>query len=293
LQEALGLGPDAPNWAMAYKFAPERVSTRVNAITIQVGRTGVLTPVAELEPVELKGSTIARASLHNRDEIRRRDVRVGDYVFVEKAGEIIPAISGIDRERRAADLPPFVFPDHCPACGAEIVSLPDEAAVRCPNGACPAQLRRRLEYFAGKNGVQIEGLGPATIDALVSSGAIQTIADLYRLRPDDVKTLRGNNGARLLASIEQSRCAELWRFINGLGISGVGPAGAKVLARRFPGLRELSRTTRADFFAGETLREPGLSAKASEAVAAFFAQPQNRTMIDAMLACGVAPVLPR
>jgi DNA ligase (NAD+) len=293
LQRALGVGPDAPNWAMAYKFAPERVSTRVTAITIQVGRTGVLTPVAELEPVELKGSTIARASLHNRDEIRRRDVRVGDYVFVEKAGEIIPAISGVDRARRPADLPAFVFPDHCPACGAEVVSLPGEAAVRCPNSACPAQLRRRLEYFGGNQGVEIEGLGPATIDALVSSEAIQTIADLYGLQPDNVKMLGRSTGSRLLAAIEQSKRAELWRFVNGLGIPRVGPAAAKALARHFGGLRELSQATKEDLFDGGKPRVRGVSRNAGEAVIAFFAQPANRGIVETMIASGVEPISPK
>jgi DNA ligase (NAD+) len=158
-QREVGVGESAPRWAVAYKFATERAETRLRAITIQVGRTGVLTPVAELEPVVLAGSTVARATLHNREEIARRDVRAGDFVYVEKAGEIIPALVGVNRARRPAEAVAFIFPKECPACGTAVVQRVGEVAVRCPGAACPAQLRRRIEHFASKAGGTSRGWG--------------------------------------------------------------------------------------------------------------------------------------
>jgi DNA ligase (NAD+) len=289
LQEQLGVTNQAPLWAMAFKFAPERGETRLKAITWQVGRTGVLTPVAELEPVQLGGSTVARASLYNRGEITRRDLRVGDMVYVEKAGEIIPTITGVDLSRRAAESRPGVFPATCPACQAALIQPGDGLAVRCPNAVCPAQVKRRLEYFASAAGVDIPGLGPALIDKLVDQGRIKSAADLYRLRREDLRAL-GNNGEksadRLLAAIEKSKHAELWRFINGLGIPQMGERTAQDLARRFGGLDALARAERKDFSAagGTRLGEATISA-----ILAHFAQPANRAVVAALLDAGVHP----
>src|SRR5208283_1147518 len=161
LQREAGSTSKAPRWAMAYKFAAERAETRLLSITVQVGRTGVLTPVAELEPVLLAGSTVSRATLHNSDEIARKDIRIGDYVFVEKAGEVIPAVVGVNGSRRAPTCVPYIFPRKCPACGTAVVQAEGEVALRCPNYECPVQVRRRVRHFASKACVDIDGLGEA------------------------------------------------------------------------------------------------------------------------------------
>ncbi|OHE83325.1 MAG: DNA ligase (NAD(+)) LigA, partial [Verrucomicrobia bacterium RIFCSPLOWO2_12_FULL_64_8] len=231
-QREAGSTSKAPRWAIAYKFAAERAETRLNAVTVQVGRTGVLTPVAELEPVFLAGTTVARATLHNRDEIARKDIRVGDYVFIEKAGEIIPAVVGVDLERRPKEAQPYEFPRKCPVCGTRAVQVEGEVAWRCPNYDCPVQVRRRVQHFASKGGVDVEGLGEAMVDTLVEKGWVRNIADLYRLKRDDLLTLGQSvekSTDNLLAAIEASKRAELWRFINGLGIAHVGSAAAKDL----------------------------------------------------------------
>ena len=284
-QRELGVGESAPRWAVAYKFAPERAETRLRAITIQVGRSGVLTPVAELEPVVLAGSTVARATLHNRDEIARRDLRVGDFVYVEKAGEIIPALAGVNRARRSAEAVPFVFPTACPACGTGVVQRAGEVAVRCPGAACPAQLRRRIEHFASKAGVDIEGLGPAMIDALVERGVVQELADLYRLRPDDVVAPGKNPGKsaeRLLAAIAASRRAELARVLYGLGIPQVGAVAARELARECGSLEAVAAL-------GEKTPAAGASAVV-RAAAAHFAEPRHRAGVKELIAAGLRPM---
>ena len=209
IQDALGVSDEAPRWAVAFKYPPDRVTTRLKAITLQVGRTGVITPVAELEPVKIGGTTVARATLHNADEIARRDLRVGDYVFVEKAGEIIPAITGVDVERRGEGVAVFVFSEKCQVCDTGLVR--EGAVVRCPNGKCVAQVKRRIEFFAAPAGVGIKGLGPALIERLVESGKIKGVADVYKLTREDVPE-------RVLAEIERSRTAELERFLAGLGV---------------------------------------------------------------------------
>lgn len=209
-QRELGAGEEAPRWAVAYKFPPERVSSRVKAITLQVGRTGVVTPVAELEPARVGGTLVSRATLHNADEIARRDVRVGDWVFLEKAGEVIPAITGVDATRRGADSAAFVFPAECGECGTGFVR--EESTVSCPNAKCLAQVRKRVEFFASREGAGIRGLGPALIARLVAEGKVAGVADIYRLtRADGVPE-------RVLAEIERSRSAELGRVLAGLGV---------------------------------------------------------------------------
>lgn len=238
-QRAVGASDVAPRWAVAYKFAPERVETRVRAITLQVGRTGVLTPVAELDPVALAGSTIARATLHNHDEIERKDIRVGDVVYLEKAGDVIPAIVGVNLARRPPDAPPWRPPAVCPACYAPVTREPDAVAMRCSGSTCPGQLCRRIEHFASKRAVDIEGLGPAMIETLVGHGWVRDVPDLYRLRRADLLSLGRDNQHsvdQLLAAIERSKQAELWRVLHGLGIPQVGVATAKELARQWGSL---------------------------------------------------------
>ena len=208
-QRELGAGEEAPRWAVAYKFPPERVVTRLNGITLQIGRTGVLTPVAELEPVKIGGTVIARATLHNVEEIARRDLRVGDFVYVERAGEVIPAIVGVELERRGAEVVKFEPPEKCPSCGAALVR--EAKDVKCGNARCPAQVRKRVEFFVSKEGVGIRGMGPALIERLVSEGKVAGVADVYGLKKEDVSE-------RVWAEIERSRTVELEKVLAGLGV---------------------------------------------------------------------------
>ncbi len=285
-QQALGESPQAPRWAIAHKFAPARAETRLRGITIQVGRTGLLTPVAELEPVEIAGATITRASLHNRAEIARHDLRVGDVVQVEKAGEIIPVIVGVNLALRPEAAVPYRFPAACPACGTAVVGAGEAAAVRCPHADCPAQVRRRLEHFASKAGVDIHGLGPAWVEALVAHGLVRTPADFYRLQRADLLALGKDTGPvsdRLLAAIERSREAELWRFIHGLGIPRIGETGARRLAGRFASLEALAGA------APDEWAEADLGPTAVAALAGYFGTPANRALVVELQAAGIRP----
>jgi DNA ligase (NAD+) len=289
-QREAGSTAKAPRWAIAYKFAAERAETVLRRVTIQVGRTGVLTPVAELDPVQLAGTTVSRATLHNHDEMRRKDIREGDTVLVEKAGEIIPAVVSVNLALRPAESVPYLFPSACPECATSVVQSPGEVAWRCPNPDCPAQVRRRIEHFASKACMDIEGLGEAMVDALVSKGWLRSIADVYRLRREDLLTL-GKSVERstdnLLAAISASRTAELWRFVHGLGIPGIGSTSAKDLARHFRSLGALAAAGEA-----ELLAIPGFGEKTAMAVRTFFNEPANQILIERLVDLGVAPTVP-
>ena len=295
LQRTLGATSKAPRWAMAYKFEAERAETELKAISIQVGRTGVLTPVAELEPVQLAGTTVSRATLHNRDEIARKDIRVGDFVGVEKAGEIIPAVIAVNLEKRRPECVPFIFPAACPECETPTIQLEGEVAVRCPNLECPVQLRRRVQHFASRACLDIEGLGEAMVEQLVERGWVKRLPDLYQLDRDHLLSLGKNVGKstdKLLAAIEASKSAELWRFIHGLGITHVGAAAAKDLARVFGGLRELADATMEDYIREKESVISGIGATMAEAITSYFANEQNRAVIDDLMSLGVAPESP-
>jgi DNA ligase (NAD+) len=271
-QREVGVGESAPRWAIAYKFAPERAETVLRSITLQVGRTGVLTPVAELTPVEVGGSKVTRATLHNREEIARKDLRVGDSVYVEKAGEVIPAIVGVNLARRPADAKPFVFPATCPECYTSLTRNDADVTVRCPNFDCPAQVRRRVEHFASKACMDIDGLGPGMVESLVANGWVKDLPDLYRLQRDDLLTLGKNNEKsvdRLLAAIEKSKRAELWRVIHGMGLAQVGASTAKDLARQCGSLA-------------------GLAEHGGKA-AAVLLEPRCQGLIAALIAVGLEP----
>ncbi|HEY5079213.1 MAG TPA: NAD-dependent DNA ligase LigA [Opitutaceae bacterium] len=294
-QREAGSTSKAPRWAMAYKFAAERAVTKLLSIAVQVGRTGVLTPVAELEPVLLAGTTVARATLHNRDEIARKDIRVGDYVFVEKAGEVIPAVVSVDLARRAPQCVPFKFPTKCPSCGTPVVQLDGEVAMRCPNYECPVQVRRRVRHFASKACVDIDGLGEAMVDVLVEKGWVRSIAGIYLLRRDDLLTLGKKvekSMDNLLAAVERSKNAELWRFIHGLGIPHVGAAAAKDLASRFGGLEALSQSKHEDYIGGKESLIAGIGETMASAIIDHFNQPINRTLVRDLIRAGVAPKAP-
>ncbi|HWL17866.1 MAG TPA: NAD-dependent DNA ligase LigA, partial [Opitutus sp.] len=295
LQRRAGSTSKSPRWAMAYKFAPDRAETKLREITIQVGRTGVLTPVAELEPVVLAGTTVARATLHNRDEIARKDIRVGDYVYVEKAGEIIPAVIGVNPTRRAPECVPYQFPQHCPECGTAVVQIEGEVALRCPNFECPVQVRRRVQHFASKACLDIEGLGEAMVDVLVEKGWVRGLADVYGLKRADLLTLGKSvekSTDNLLAAIEASKRAELWRFIHGLGIPHVGAAAAKDLARTFRSLDALAAAKYEDFIRQKESVISGIGETMALAILAYFAEPRNRTVVEELIRAGVTPVVP-
>ena len=296
LQREAGSTSRAPRWAMAYKFAAERAETKLLSISVQVGRTGVLTPVAELEPVPLAGSTVSRATLHNRDEIARKDIRVGDFVYVEKAGEVIPAVVGVNTARRAPECVPFSFPMSCPSCGSAVVQVEGEVALRCPNYECPVQVRRRVIHFASKACVDIDGMGEAMVDVVVGKGWVRDISDIYGLRREDLLSLGKSvekSSDNLLAAIEGSKHADLWRFIHGLGIPHVGAAAAKDLAVRFRGLEALSESKLGDYIgaSGESLI-PGIGQTMADAIIEHFNRPVNRSLVRDLLGAGVAPKAP-
>lgn len=284
-QQEAGVTAKAPRWAIAYKFEPERAETRVENISINVGRTGTLTPVAELDPVLLAGTTVARATLHNADEIARKDVRIGDFVLVEKAGEIIPAVVEVVKAKRAADVEVFRFPKQCPACGTEAIRLPGEAATRCPNLGCPAQVRRRLQHFTSRSCMDIEGLGEAVVDQLVARDLVREIPDLYALRVEDLLGLEKfaqRSSEKLVDAIEASKERELWRVIHGLGIQYVGATVSKDLAHAVGDLERLTAADEADL-----LTIGGIGEVVARSIVAFFAEPRNREVIRRLREAGV------
>lgn len=251
-RDRLGSTSKSPRWAIAYKFEKYEASTRLNDIYVQVGKTGAITPVADLEPVQLAGTTVSRASLHNADEIARKDVRIGDYVVVEKAGKIIPHIVRVELHRRDDHVRKFRFPTHCPECKSQVVRDEGGVYIRCPNPECPAQLRERLRYFANRNAMDIEGLGEKLIDQLVRDGRVKSYGDLYRLDLDTLANLERmgeKSSQNLLEQIEQSKSRGLARLLNALSIRHVGTRGATVLATQFgtvDKLREASEETLGD-----------------------------------------------
>ncbi|MBD5778028.1 NAD-dependent DNA ligase LigA [Pelagicoccus sp. NFK12] len=289
-QDMLGATSKAPRWAIAVKFAAEQAETILERITIQVGRTGTLTPVAELVPVQLAGTTVSRATLHNYEEMTRKDVRVGDTVIVEKAGEIIPAVVRVVREKRPEGSEPFVFPSECPACGTEVSKIEGEVAVRCLNIECPDQVRGRLEHYASRQCLDIEGLGEAVVDQLVRIGAVSNIADIYRLEYEQVVSLEkfAEKSARnLLAAIEASKAVELWRLLHGLGIPQVGASAAKDLAKAFGGVQELMDAT-----LEQLVEVDGIGEKTASGIKAYFEDEKNAAIVKELFELGMNPEAP-
>ncbi|MEX0594209.1 MAG: NAD-dependent DNA ligase LigA, partial [Balneolaceae bacterium] len=247
LRTQLGQTARAPRWAIAYKFEAEQAPTVIEAITLQVGRLGSITPVAELAPVQLAGTTVKRASLHNEDEIHRKDIRVGDTVLVEKAGEIIPQVVRVldpDAEGRAE---PFQMPKRCPACKEPLIRLEGEVAWRCMNPTCPPQVRERITHFASRHAMDIDGLGEAIADLLLEAGLVHHVADLYRLTVEDLiplERMAEKSAQNLIAALQKSKEQPLSRLLNGLGIRFVGQTVARDLAEHFPSLETLQNATR-------------------------------------------------
>ena len=246
----LGTVARSPRWSIAYKYSAETAITKLNAITLQVGRTGAVTPVAELEPVFLSGSTISRATLHNYDYIKEKDIRVGDYVVIEKGGEVIPKVSSVVIEKRTEDIQPFIFPELCPCEHKYPLVRPEgEANYYCNNPICSWQLRRSIEHFASRNAMNIEGLGEKVVEQFVSIGWLKNIADVYQLhtKRDEISKLErwGEKSTdNLLSAIEESKKLGLNKFIYALGIRFIGEGSAKILASKFNSIDELSVATK-------------------------------------------------
>lgn len=285
LYEELGSTAKSPRWATAYKYKPEQAETRLLNISIQVGRTGVLTPVAELEPVFISGSTVSRATLHNEDEIRRKDIRIGDRVIIEKAGEIIPAVVSVVTDSRDGSEAPFHMPDHCPACKSPAVRRDGEVALRCENLQCPAQIKNWLRHYAMRGAMNIDGLGEVLVEQLVDAELVQTPADLYQLDRDAllrIERMGEKSADNLLAGIETSRDRDLWRLIMGLGIRHVGSRSAQILEQHFDSLDALAE---AEVDALEEINDIGPIVGAS--IHSYFHSEKNRKVIAALKAAGV------
>lgn len=285
LQKALGTTSKSPRGMIAYKYPAERAETVLNNIEIQVGRTGVLTPVAILEPVQLSGSTVSRASLHNQDEIERLDARIGDHVLVEKSGEIIPKVVEVLKDKRKKSLPKFVFPKKCPVCHSKVEQIGEEVAVRCMNMACPAQLKGRVRHYAQREAMDIEGLGAVWIDKLVEIGMIKNLADIYALDFDSVMKLERmgkKSTENLFQGIEESKNRPLERLIFGLGILDVGERSAYLLAQKFRSLDKLSEVSIEEL---ESIREIG--PVTAQSIHSFFCDDSNRKSLAKLRKAGI------
>lgn len=287
-QKRLGSTGKSPRWAVAYKFAAEQAVTRILGITVQIGRTGTLTPVAELDPVFLAGSTIARATLHNEEEVQRKDIRVGDVVIIEKGGDVIPKVVSVDLSQRKGHEESWTMPQTCPSCHAAVVRVPGEVAVRCPNSeGCPEQQLRRLIYFSGKHAMDIENMGERVVEQLVLRGFIKTPADIYRLTEEQLYRLEGfkeKSVKNLMASIDKSRDVTLDRFIMALGIKHIGAETAELLAKKTGNIETLMQMS-----SGDLIRIDGIGEKVASAIVDYFKNDNNTREIALLLSLGVKP----
>jgi DNA ligase (NAD+) len=284
-QRTLGSTAKSPRWMIAFKFPTEEAMTVLKDILVQVGRTGALTPVAVLEPVHLLGTTISRATLHNFEEIRRKDIRIGDHVMLEKGGEVIPKVVKVVVERRPQGTVPFLEPQQCPVCGGTLVHLPDEVALRCENVNCLAQLKRRLEHFASRGAMDIEGLGPALVEQLVQRHLVNDYGDLYFLTQDDLARLdrmAEKSAHTVVTSIQRSKDNPLHRLIFGLGIRHVGVSAARLLASQFSSLERLIGAGPEEL---EQIAEIGPTMATS--IVSFFDNDRNRLVLEKLRKAGV------
>jgi DNA ligase (NAD+) len=285
LQGRLGSTSKFPRWAICYKFKARQATTRLNDILVQVGRTGALTPVAVLDPVELSGSTISRATLHNEEEIARKDIRIGDTILIEKGGEVIPKVVKVIREKRPAGSKPFQMPSACPVCGAQVYKPAGEVVSRCSGLDCPARLKESILHFASRRAMNIDGLGPALVDQLLAGGLVKSFSSLYRLKADALEALERmgpRSAANLVEEIEKSKTRGLTPFLFALGIRHVGERAATVLASRFKSIGALME---ADPETLESVYEIG--PKVAESLTVFFRQERNRRLIGELRELGV------
>ena len=284
-QRALGQTSKSPRWMIAYKFPAERKETVLEDILVQVGRTGTLTPVAVLRPIELAGSTVSRASLHNQDEIGRKDVRIGDHVLVEKAGEIIPQIVSVVKKKRRGCEKEFFMPKKCPVCGSAVKKLKNEVALRCENMSCPAQLKERIRHFASREAMDIEGMGEAIAAQLVDNKMIKDYGDIYSLKHielADLDRMADKSAANLISAIEKSKSNTLNRLVYGLGIRHVGVRSAWILASRFETLDALAETSMEEL---QGINEIG--PVMAESIYNFFRTEENKKVIEKLKRSGV------
>ena len=281
-QKVLGSTDKAPRWAIAYKYAPEQAETRLHAVTFQVGRTGVVTPVAELDPVQLSGTTVARATLHNFEEIARKDIRMGDLVTVEKAGEIIPAVVSVNLKKRPKDSKPIRPPSQCPVCGGPLRK--EEVFLRCTSRDCIGQLKRRLQHFAHRGAMDIEGMGEVMVGQLIDAGIVQHLEQIYDLTEAELAGLERmgeKSAANLLAGIEASKKRPLGRLIFGLGIPQVGAVLAEALARHFTSMENLQHAKVADL-----VQVKDVGGKVAEEIFAFFREPSTHRLLQGLKKAG-------
>ena len=284
-RETLGENINTPKWAVAYKFPPEQQKTKVTDITAQVGRTGVLTPKAILTPVKIAGSTVSAATLHNIDFITEKDIRIGDTVILQKAGDIIPEVVSVCKDMRTGKEMPYQFPKYCPSCGEPVYRDADEAATRCTNSACPAQIERNIEHFASRDAMNIEGMGPAVVRSLISAGLVKDISDLYSLKTEEVEPLErmGKKSAeKLILSIENSKSRGLDKLIYALGIRNIGEKAAKSLASHFEDIENLFSATKEELVSIEDFGEV-----TADDVINFFSHSQTKELVEKLKSAGV------
>ena len=284
-QETLGRTSKAPRWIIAYKFPAERALTVLKEVNVQVGRTGAITPVAIMEPVHISGTTVSRATLHNFDEIERLDVRIGDHIYVEKSGEIIPKVISAVKEKRTGKEEKIHIPKACPSCGSPLHRDPEEVALRCDNVACPAQLKQKIIHFASKNAMDIKGMGVQVVDALVENKLIKEFSDIYKLKAEDLEKIdrfARKSAENLVSAIEKSKSKELNRLIFGLGIRHVGTHAAWILALRYSSLAKIKQESKESLM---NLKEIG--SVMAESVYDFFRTPKNIEVIEGLKKMGV------
>ncbi len=284
-QRILGSTAKTPRWAIAYKFPAEQKESVIKDIIVTVGRTGVLTPNAVLTPVRIAGSTVSKATLHNEDYIKEKDIRIGDHVLVQKAGDIIPEVVAVIKEKRTGNEKEFKIPTHCPECGAEVIRLPDEVAYRCTGVACPAQIRRRIIHFASRDAMDIRGLGPAIVSLLLSANLIKDPSDLYFLKKEDLVSLErmGEKSANnLIGAIQNSKKQPLNRLVYALGIPLIGSKASLTLAQEFKTMDRLKNATYE-----ELTQIPEIGDKMAQSIITFFAQEQTKRMIERLKEAGV------
>ena len=284
-QQRLGTKARSPRWAIAFKFEAARAITRIEKIILSIGRTGAVTPVAVMEPVKVGGVVVSRATLHNQDEIQRKDIREGDYVIIQRAGDVIPEVVKPLKERRTGMEKPFRMPEYCPVCGSKLVKKPGEAVWRCPNPQCFPRLVKKITHFASKNAMDIDGLGPKVAEQLITNGLVRDIPDIYTLALSDLVSIErfGEKSAQnLLQAIEQSKTTTLARFLYALGIRHLGEVSAQRLAEHFGSLEKIMAAG-----PGEIIKISGIGDELANSVASWFEDPKNRDTVKRLLAAGI------